>query len=183
MHSRRGGPRRHRGGARRARLGHRTLLVTQNPDAIGRMSCNPAIGGLSKGNLVREVDALGGQMALIIDTSAIQWRLLNRSRGPAVQAPRAQADKDAYAREARRVIEAQPGLSVMMDTVVDVILSSDGLRVEGALTERGTAHRRVRPYHSRGYLPGGHGVHRRMARAGGALRRAGGAGARLGLAG
>jgi tRNA uridine 5-carboxymethylaminomethyl modification enzyme len=122
-----------------ARLGHRTLLITQNPDAIGRMSCNPAIGGLSKGNLVREVDALGGQMALIIDKCAIQWRLLNRSRGPAVQAPRAQADKDAYAREARRVIEAQPGLSVMMDTVVDVILSSDGLRVEGALTERGTA--------------------------------------------
>ncbi len=120
-----------------ARLGHRTLLITQNPDAIGRMSCNPAIGGLSKGNLVREVDALGGQMALIIDKSAIQWRLLNRSRGPAVQAPRAQADKDAYAREARRVIEAQPGLSVMMDTVVDIVLSADGRRVEGAITERG----------------------------------------------
>ena len=67
-----------------ARLGMDTLLVTQDPDAIGRMSCNPAIGGLSKGNLVREVDALGGQMGLLIDRSAIQWRLLNRSRGPAV---------------------------------------------------------------------------------------------------
>ncbi len=112
-------------------------LVTQNPDAIGRMSCNPAIGGLSKGNLVREVDALGGQMALLIDRTAIQWRLLNRSRGPAVQAPRAQADKEAYAHEARRAIETQPRLHVLMDTVVDLVASADGKRVEGVVTERG----------------------------------------------
>lgn len=120
-----------------ARLGHRTLLITQNPDAIGRMSCNPAIGGLSKGNLVREVDALGGQMGLLIDGAAIQWRLLNRSRGPAVQAPRAQADKARYAELARRAVEGQPGLDVLMDTVVELLYSADGSRVEGAITERG----------------------------------------------
>lgn len=120
-----------------ARLGHRTLLITQNPDAIGRMSCNPAIGGLSKGNLVREVDALGGQMGLLIDGSAIQWRLLNRSRGPAVQAPRAQADKARYAELARRAVEGQAGLDVLMDTVIELLYSADGSRVEGAITERG----------------------------------------------
>lgn len=120
-----------------ARLGHRTILITQNPDAIGRMSCNPAIGGLSKGNLVREVDALGGQMGLLIDGAAIQWRLLNRSRGPAVQAPRAQADKARYAELARRAVEGQPGLDVLMDNVVELLYSADGSRVEGAITERG----------------------------------------------
>lgn len=120
-----------------ARLGRSTLLVTQNPDTIGRMSCNPAIGGLSKGNLVREVDALGGQMGLLIDATTIQYRLLNRSRGPAVQAPRAQADKSAYAAAARTAVEGQPGLHVYMDTVVALIASADGARVEGVVTERG----------------------------------------------
>jgi tRNA uridine 5-carboxymethylaminomethyl modification enzyme len=120
-----------------ARLGMKTLLVTQDPDAIGRLSCNPAIGGLSKGNLVREVDALGGQMGLLADATMIQWRLLNRSRGPAVQAPRSQADKAAYAAQARTAVESQPGLKVFMDTVVDLILSADGSRVEGVTTGRG----------------------------------------------
>lgn len=120
-----------------ARLGRSALLVTQNPDTIGRMSCNPAIGGLSKGNLVREVDALGGEMGLLIDATTIQYRLLNRSRGPAVQAPRAQADKSAYAAAARTAVEGQPGLHVYMDTVVALIASADGARVEGVVTERG----------------------------------------------
>ena len=120
-----------------ARLGMNTLLVTQDPDAIGRLSCNPAIGGLSKGNLVREVDALGGQMGLLADATMIQWRLLNRSRGPAVQAPRSQADKAAYAAEARKAVESQPGLKVFMDTVVNLIPSTDGGRVEGVVTARG----------------------------------------------
>ena len=120
-----------------ARLGNRTLLVTQDLEAIGRMSCNPSIGGLSKGNLVREVDALGGQMGLIIDASMLQYRVLNRSRGPAVQAPRAQADKALYAALARRALEAQPGLDLFMDTICDIILDASGRRIEGVLTERG----------------------------------------------
>jgi len=120
-----------------ARLGKRCLLVTQNPDRIGAMSCNPAIGGLSKGNLVREVDALGGEMGRLADAAMLQFRMLNRSRGPAVQAPRAQEDKAAYAREARRALEAQPGLSILMDCVVDLMTDAAGKRVEGVLTARG----------------------------------------------
>jgi tRNA uridine 5-carboxymethylaminomethyl modification enzyme len=120
-----------------ARLGHKTLMITQDLDAIGRMSCNPSIGGLSKGNLVREVDALGGQMGKLIDASMIQYRVLNRSRGPAVQAPRAQADKALYASLARRALEGQPGLTLFMDTVVDFIVGAAGGRIEGVVTERG----------------------------------------------
>jgi len=120
-----------------ARLGTNCLLITQNPDTIGRMSCNPAIGGLAKGNLVREIDALGGQMGILTDASAIQLRMLNQSRGAAVQAPRAQADKFLYAELARKSLESQAGLSILMDTVVDIIPSRDGSRVEAVLTERG----------------------------------------------
>ncbi|MFW5743765.1 MAG: FAD-dependent oxidoreductase, partial [Spirochaetota bacterium] len=76
-----------------SRLGHHTLQITQNLDHIGKLSCNPAVGGLAKGNMVREIDALGGEMGRLIDATMIQFRVLNRSRGPAVQAPRAQADK------------------------------------------------------------------------------------------
>jgi tRNA uridine 5-carboxymethylaminomethyl modification enzyme len=120
-----------------ARLGRGTLLLTQDPETIGRLSCNPAIGGLSKGNLVREVDALGGQMGLLADATMIQWRLLNRSRGPAVQAPRVQADKAAYAAAARRAVEGQPSLDIFMDTATDLLCSDDGCRVEGVITARG----------------------------------------------
>jgi len=120
-----------------ARLGLKTLLITQNPDKIGALSCNPAIGGLSKGNLVREVDALGGQMAKLIDATLIQYRVLNRSRGPAVQAPRAQADKRLYQSAARSSVEQQKNLHIFMDTAVDLIVSSDGQRLEGIVTERG----------------------------------------------
>src|SRR5215510_1515847 len=105
-----------------SRLGFSTLLITQNPDRMGLLSCNPSIGGLSKGNLVREVDALGGEMAHLIDQTMIQYRVLNRSRGPAVQAPRAQAEKSAYQSAARRSVENQQGLSVMMDTVTELII-------------------------------------------------------------
>ncbi|NLJ46227.1 MAG: tRNA uridine-5-carboxymethylaminomethyl(34) synthesis enzyme MnmG [Treponema sp.] len=120
-----------------ARLGHRTLLVTQNPDAIGRLSCNPAVGGLSKGNLAREVDALGGEMGLLTDASMIQYRVLNRSRGAAVQAPRAQVDKALYSALARRRLESLPGLDIRMDTVTGILIDRSGTRVEGVATERG----------------------------------------------
>ncbi len=120
-----------------ARLGHRTLLVTQNPDAIGRLSCNPAVGGLSKGNLAREVDALGGEMGLLTDASLIQYRVLNRSRGAAVQAPRAQVDKALYSSLARRRLESLTNLDIRMDTVTDILSDASGTRVEGVVTERG----------------------------------------------
>jgi len=120
-----------------ARLGAHTLLITQNPDTIGKMSCNPAIGGLAKGNLVREIDALGGQMGILADATAIQVRMLNQSRGPAVQAPRAQSDKALYSSLARKTLENQPGLSIFMDTVVDFLTDQSGKRIEGVVTERG----------------------------------------------
>src|SRR3954447_858790 len=89
-----------------ARLGADTALVTINLDLIGQMSCNPAIGGIAKGHLVREMDALGGIMGRVIDRTGIQFRLLNRSRGPAIQAPRAQADRSLYRTEMRHTLEA-----------------------------------------------------------------------------
>lgn len=104
-----------------ARMGLKTLVITQSIDAIGRMSCNPSIGGIAKGNIVREVDALGGEMGKLIDHSMIQFRLLNKSRGPAVQAPRSQADKLVYASLARKTLESTPNLSTLMDTVVDIL--------------------------------------------------------------
>jgi tRNA uridine 5-carboxymethylaminomethyl modification enzyme len=119
-----------------ARLDYSTLFITQSLDTVGRMSCNPAVGGLSKGNMVREIDALGGQMARLIDASMIQFRMLNRSRGPAVQSPRAQADKPLYSLLAKHTLELQKGLSLFQDTVIDLLLSSDGRRIEGVVTER-----------------------------------------------
>ena len=118
-----------------ARMGAETLLVTQSADTIGRMSCNPSIGGLAKGNLVREIDALGGEMGHLIDSTMIQMRMLNKRRGPAVQAPRAQADKFSYSRLAKETLEGESHLHIFMDTVVD-IMTEDG-RVSGVVTERG----------------------------------------------
>lgn len=120
-----------------SRLGFKTLLITQSLDAIGRLSCNPAVGGLSKGNIVREVDALGGEMARLIDASMIQFRILNRRKGPAVQAPRAQADKFLYSALAKKTLELQPNLSLFQDTVTDLLLDPSGTVVQGVVTERG----------------------------------------------
>ncbi len=120
-----------------AREGFETLLITQSLDAIGRLSCNPAIGGLAKGNLVREIDALGGEMGHLIDSSMIQFRILNRRRGPAVQAPRAQADKFTYSRLAKETCEKQEHLHLFMDTVVDFILDQEKREILGVRTERG----------------------------------------------
>src|SRR5947199_5472957 len=107
-----------------ARLGCETALVTINLDLIGQMSCNPAVGGIAKGHVVREIDALGGIMGRIIDRTGIQFRLLNRSRGPAVQSPRAQADRSLYRTEMRRVLEATPDLHLRQGTVVDLIIEN-----------------------------------------------------------
>ena len=120
-----------------SRCGFDTLLVTQSLDAIGRLSCNPAIGGLAKGNLVREIDALGGEMGHLIDASMIQFRILNRRRGPAVQAPRAQADKFTYSRLAKETCELQSHLELFMDTVVDLLVDENKKSVYGVVTERG----------------------------------------------
>jgi tRNA uridine 5-carboxymethylaminomethyl modification enzyme len=108
-----------------ARLGAETALVTINLDLIGQMSCNPAVGGIAKGHVVREVDALGGIMGRVIDRTGIQFRLLNRSRGPAVQSPRAQADRSLYRTEMRRVLEATPNLHLRQGVVVDLIIDNN----------------------------------------------------------
>ncbi|HBP16303.1 MAG TPA: tRNA uridine-5-carboxymethylaminomethyl(34) synthesis enzyme MnmG [Planctomycetes bacterium] len=112
-----------------ARLGRRTALLTANLDTVGKMSCNPAIGGLAKGQIVREVDALGGAMGQAIDACGIHFRLLNTRKGPAVQAPRAQADKPRYAQWMKRLCEAQDGLVLRQELVEDVLVA--GGRVRG----------------------------------------------------
>ncbi len=118
-----------------ARLGFSTLLITQQIDTIGRLSCNPAIGGLAKGNIVREIDALGGEMGKIADQAMIQYRTLNQSKGAAVQAPRGQMDKVLYQQIAQATIEKTHGLAILQDTVSS-IEASDGV-VTGITTVRG----------------------------------------------
>lgn len=118
-----------------ARLGANTLLLTMNLDTIGKMSCNPAVGGTAKGQLVREIDALGGEMGKLIDATGIQFRMLNRSKGPAVWAPRAQADKAAYQLEAKRRLENQPGLHLMQGTIEDLMVENG--RIIGVTTKEG----------------------------------------------
>src|SRR6478752_6572400 len=117
-----------------ARMGLKTALFTLNADLIAQMSCNPAIGGIAKGHLVREVDALGGIMGEITDAVGIQFRLLNTSRGPAVWSPRAQCDKQAYRLKMREVLESQPNLKIKQAEVADLItqeVSSVEFQVSG----------------------------------------------------
>ncbi|MDV5171812.1 tRNA uridine-5-carboxymethylaminomethyl(34) synthesis enzyme MnmG [Photobacterium rosenbergii] len=118
-----------------ARMGQNTLLLTHNIDTLGQMSCNPAIGGIGKGHLVKEVDALGGLMARAIDKGGIQFRTLNSSKGPAVRATRAQADRALYKAAVREVLENQPNLKLFQQAVDDLIIEND--RVVGAVTEMG----------------------------------------------
>jgi len=118
-----------------ARCGARTLLLTQNIDTLGQMSCNPAIGGIGKGHLVKEVDALGGIMARAIDHGGIQFRTLNASKGPAVRATRAQADRKLYKQAVRSALENQPNLSIFQQTVSDLMVEAD--RVVGVRTQMG----------------------------------------------
>jgi tRNA uridine 5-carboxymethylaminomethyl modification enzyme len=109
-----------------ARMGLKTALITMNMDLIAQMSCNPAVGGVAKGHLVREVDALGGIMGEVADAVGIQFRLLNTSRGPAVWSPRAQCDKQLYRVKMREVLEAQPGLHIRQAEVVDLVIEEQG---------------------------------------------------------
>ncbi len=111
-----------------ARMGCVTALVTMDPAAIGRMSCNPAIGGSAKGHLVREIDALGGEMGLIADATGIHFRMLNTSKGPAVWSPRSQNDREWYSREARRRVESQPGLDVIPGFLSDLTVEDGEVR-------------------------------------------------------
>ncbi|MBI4232220.1 tRNA uridine-5-carboxymethylaminomethyl(34) synthesis enzyme MnmG, partial [Candidatus Peregrinibacteria bacterium] len=118
-----------------ARMGCSVLMITMSIDAIGRMSCNPAIGGLAKGQITREVDALGGEMGKAIDATGIQFRMLNLSKGPAVQSPRAQADKYAYSKYMQKVVLRQGNLTVVEDVVEGVIAEEN--RVKGVTTKSG----------------------------------------------
>jgi tRNA uridine 5-carboxymethylaminomethyl modification enzyme len=122
-----------------ARMGCSTLLVTMDRRATGRMSCNPAIGGTAKGHLVREIDALGGEMGKLADATGIHFRILNRSKGPAVWSPRSQNDREWYNREASARIETQPGLRLVEDSLADVIVKGGelvGVRLAGGNTVR-----------------------------------------------
>ena len=118
-----------------ARMGKKTLLLTHNIETLGQMSCNPAIGGIGKGHLVKEIDALGGAMALAADQAGIQFRTLNASKGPAVRATRAQADRQLYKRAIRRLLETQPNLTVFQQEAADLII--EGERVAGVMTQSG----------------------------------------------
>ena len=118
-----------------ARMGRQTLLLTHNIDTLGQMSCNPAIGGIGKGHLVKEIDALGGLMATAIDPAGIQFRILNASKGPAVRATRAQADRVLYRQAIRTALENQPNLMIFQQPVEDLIVEND--RVVGAVTQMG----------------------------------------------
>mgnify|MGYP001089628121 FL=1 len=122
-----------------ARMGCRTLLLTHNIETLGQMSCNPSIGGIGKGHLVKEVDALGGAMALATDEAGIQFRILNSSKGPAVRATRAQADRLLYKGAIRSRLENQPNLLLFQQAVDDLMLEGD--RVVGAVTQVGVRFR------------------------------------------
>jgi len=121
-----------------ARMGRSTLMLTMNLDSVAQMSCNPAIGGVAKGQIVREIDALGGEMAKVTDRTGIQFRMLNTSKGPAVWAPRAQCDKKVYAMTMKHVLENQPGLDLKQGEVKEILTS--GAAVEGVVTTIGTAY-------------------------------------------
>src|SRR3954453_20747336 len=122
-----------------SRMGLRTALLTINVDAVGQMSCNPAIGGVAKGQVVRAVDALGGAMGVIADATAIQFRLLNRGKGPAMHSPRAQADKKAYQALAKLTVERQPNLTLRQEMIES--LAVEGGRIAGVRCRGGAAYR------------------------------------------
>src|SRR3954452_8169819 len=126
-----------------ARLGAKTVLLTTNCDTVGQMSCNPAIGGIGKGQIVREIDALGGAMGLAIDATGIQFRLLNQSKGPAMHSPRAQADKKAYQAEIKRLVEEAPNLTLRQEVVEDLLTEVVTTEEQGTSSSESSPTRRV----------------------------------------
>ncbi|HKK45670.1 MAG TPA: FAD-dependent oxidoreductase, partial [Balneolaceae bacterium] len=118
-------------------MGAKTLLITMNLDAIAKMSCNPAIGGVAKGQLVKEIDALGGLMGIVADKSGVQYRMLNTSKGPAMWSPRCQSDRALYSKTMRRELEKKENLHFRQDNVVDVLTTDEGKRVTGVKTSTG----------------------------------------------
>ncbi|MFN6051836.1 MAG: FAD-dependent oxidoreductase, partial [Planctomycetia bacterium] len=134
-----------------ARMGMKTALLTMSAETVGLMSCNPAIGGIAKGQIVREIDALGGEMGKLIDATAIQFRMLNRAKGPAMHSPRAQADKKQYQTLAKWTVERQEGLSLRQEMVENLILeelgdSSYRRKLTGVICSGGTV------YHARAVI-------------------------------
>jgi len=136
-----------------ARMGCRTLLITHSVDTLGQMSCNPAIGGIGKSHLVKEVDALGGAMARATDLAGIQFRVLNRRKGPAVRATRAQADRVLYRNAIRRILESQPNLSIFQQAVDDLMVENG--RVVGVVTQMGVSFHAPRVVLTTGTFLGG----------------------------
>src|SRR5262245_14353234 len=125
-----------------ARMGLRTVLLTLNADTVGQMSCNPAIGGVAKGQIVREIDALGGAMGRVIDATGVQFRMLNRTKGPAMHSPRAQADKKQYQFTLKHLVEAQPNLTLRQEIVEGLLLETQPtLRVIGVQARGDTLYR------------------------------------------
>jgi len=120
-----------------AGLGAKTLLITMNLDAVAKMSCNPAMGGVAKGQLVREIDALGGMSGIVSDKSGVQFRMLNKSKGPAMWSPRCQSDRLLYAQIMRQKLENIPHLTFRQDNVVDILTEKDGKKVKGVTTQTG----------------------------------------------
>src|SRR5262249_50758697 len=120
-----------------ARLGLRTALLTMNADTVGQMSCNPAIGGVAKGQIVREIDALGGEMGKVIDASGIQFPMLNRTKGPAMHSPRAQADKKLYQFTLKHHVEAQPNLTLRQEIVEGILIEDRGSKHVVGVRARG----------------------------------------------
>jgi len=112
-----------------ARMGLRTILLTMNADTVGQMSCNPAIGGVAKGQIVREIDALGGEMGKVIDAAGIQFRMLNLTKGPAMHSPRAQADKKLYQFTMKHIIESQRNLTLRQETVEAIQIADCRLQI------------------------------------------------------
>src|SRR5438067_2889080 len=120
-------------------MGLRTVLLTMNADSVGQMSCNPAIGGVAKGQIVREIDALGGAMGEVIDATGIQFRMLNRTKGPAMHSPRAQADKKLYQLTLKHTVEAQPSLTLRQEIVEGILIEKE--KVVGVLARGDTLYR------------------------------------------